>query len=69
MCNDCIIVYFEGNFKKRLAEQKKLEREMIKRFGENTKDDFRYKILVGDNYIYAEHIPEFILREKEEYLN
>jgi len=69
MCNDCTVIYFDGDFKKRLVEQKKLENEMIKRFGRNQINDFRYKVFVGDNCIYAEHIPEVYLKEKEEYIN
>lgn len=55
---DCTIVYFDGDFKKRLVEQRKLEDEMIRKFGKNKPMDFRYKICVGDNCIYAEHVSE-----------
>lgn len=55
---DCTAIYFEGDFKKRLAEQRKLESEMVKRFGRNRPDDWRYTIMVGDNCIFAEHVSE-----------
>jgi len=61
ICNDCTVWYFDGDFKQRLKEQKKLESEMIKRYGKNQRDDFRYKIYFDDNCIYAEHIPDIEL--------
>ena len=68
MLTDCTVIYFDGDFKKRLLEQKKLENEMIKRFGRNQPKDFRYKVSVGENCIYAEHVSENYLKEKAEYV-
>jgi len=58
LCNDCTVLYFDGNFKQRLEAQNKLEEEMKKRYGINQKGDFRYKVYFDDNCIYAEHIPD-----------
>lgn len=55
---DCTAIYYEGDFKQRINIQKKLENEMIKRFGRNKPNDFKYKILYEDNCVYAEHVSE-----------
>ena len=54
---DHVYVPFDG-FKDRLKKQNELEREMVKRFGRNKPNDFRFKLSVDDNLIVVEHISE-----------
>jgi len=54
---DFVYVQFDG-FKDRLKKQEALEREMIKRFGRNKPNDFKFKMSVDDNFVVVEHISE-----------
>jgi len=58
MLTDYTVIYFDGDFKKRLVEQKKLEQEMIKKFGRNRPDDLRYKLMVEEKCLVAIHRSE-----------
>jgi len=54
---DFVFVQFDG-FKDRLKKQNELEREMVKRFGRNKPNDFRFKMSVDDNFVVVEHVSE-----------
>lgn len=54
---DFVFVPFDG-FKDRLKKQNELEREMVKRFGRNKPNDFRFKMSVDDNFVVVEHVSE-----------
>jgi len=55
--NDCTVIPYNG-FKERLRKHKELEQEMIKKYGRNKSDEWRYTVSVLENCIMAEHISD-----------
>jgi len=55
--NDYTVIPYNG-FKERLRKQKELEQEMIKKYGRNKPNEWKYTLSVLDNCIMAQHISE-----------
>jgi len=51
---DCIALYYD-NFKDKLKFQRELKSEMIRKFGQNKPNDWKYTIKTLDNCVMAEH--------------
>lgn len=53
MC-DCIVLPYK-NFKERIRLEKQLKNEMVRRFGYNKPNDWKYTVTTLDNCVYAKH--------------
>jgi hypothetical protein len=51
---DCIVEYYD-NFRDKIKFQKKLKNEMMKKFGKNKPNNWKYTIRTFDNCVVAEH--------------
>ena len=51
--SDCVIEYFDS-FDKKLQMQRKLESEMIRKFGKGKESKKNYKVITLDNCVMAE---------------